>query len=73
MEPYGLKVSRAKTKHLHTIGYTDPVRMKRYMEAKIVTFPTIQSFKYLVSTIDRSGGASTDVESRMTKAWSKWS
>ena len=33
--------------------------------------PTIQSFKYLGSAIDRRGGASKDVESRVAKAWSK--
>ena len=68
----GLKVSRAKTEHLQTTGDTDPVRMKRYMETEIVNLPTVQSFKYLGSTIDRRGGASKDVESRVAKAWSKW-
>ena len=33
---------------------------------------TVQSFKCMGSTIDRRGGASKDVESRVTKAWSKW-
>ena len=38
----------------------------------MVNLPTVQSFKYLGSTIDRGGGASKDVENRVTKAWSKW-
>ena len=72
MEKNGLKVSRAKTEHLQTIGDTDPVRMKRYMETEMVNLPTVQSFKYLGSTIDRRGGASKDVDNRVAKAWSKW-
>ena len=72
MEKNGLKVSRAKTEHLQTAGDTDPVRMKRYMETEMVNLPTVQSFKYLGSTIDRGGGARKDVENRVTKAWSKW-
>ena len=71
MEKNGLKVSRAKTEHVQTTGETDPVGMKKYMEAEVVNLPTVQSFKYLGSTIDR-GGASKEVESRVTKAWSKW-
>ena len=71
MEKNGLKVSRVKTEHLQTTGDTDPVRMKRYVETEIVNLPTVQSFKDLGSTIDR-GGASKDVENRVTKAWSKW-
>ncbi len=54
MENNGLKVSRAKTEHLvQTAGDTAPVRMKRYMEIEIINLPTVQSFKYLGSTIDR--------------------
>ena len=73
MENNGLKVSRAKTEHLQTTGDTDLVRMKRYMEIEMINLPTVQSFKYLGSTIDRGGGgASKDVDNRVTKAWSKW-
>ena len=67
-----LKVSRAKTGHLQTTGDTDPVRMKRHMETEMVNLPTVQSFKHLGSTIYRRGGASKDVDNRVTKAWSKW-
>ena len=42
---------------------TDPARMKRYMETEMVKFQTVQSVKYLGSTIDRRGGASKYVES----------
>ena len=72
MEKNGLKVSRAKTEHIQTTGNTDPVRMKRYMETEMVNLPTVMSFKYLGSTIDRGGGASKDVDNRVTKAWSEW-
>ena len=34
--------------------------------------PTVQSFKYIGSTIDRGRGANTDVDNRVAKAWSKW-
>ena len=73
MEKNGLKVSRAKTEHLQTTGDTDPVMVKRYMETEMANLPTVQSFKYPGSTIDRGGGASKDVDNRVTKAWSKWS
>ncbi len=66
------KNGRAKTEHLQTTGDTDPVRMKRYMETEIVILPTVQSFKYLGSTINRRGGASKGEDNRVTKAWSKW-
>ena len=72
MQKNGLKVSRAKTEHLQTTEETDPVGMKNYMETKMVNLPTVQSFKYLGSMIDRRGGASKDVENRVAKAWSKW-
>ena len=71
MEKNGLKVSRANTEHQQITGDTDPVRMKRYMETVMVNMPTVQSFKYLGSTIDR-GGASKGEDNRVTKAWSKW-
>ena len=58
--------------HIQTTWDTDPVRMKRYMETETVNLPTVQSFKYLGSTVDRKGGASKDVESRVVKAWLKW-
>ena len=72
MEKNGFKVSRAKTEHLQTTEETDPVGMKKYMETEVVNLPTVQSFKYLGSMIDRRGGASKDVENRVAKAWSKW-
>ena len=72
MEKNGLKVSRAKTEHLQTTEETDPVGTKSYMETEMVNLPTVQSFKYLGSTIDRRRGASKDVENRVARAWSKW-
>ena len=53
LEKNGLKVSREKTEHLQTTGDTDPVRMKIYMETEMVNLPTVQSFKYIGSTINR--------------------
>ena len=41
------------------------------METEMVNLPTVQSFKYLGSAIDRGGGASKDVDNRVTKTWSK--
>ena len=69
---YGKECSRAKTEHLQITEETDPVGMKSYVETEMVNLPTVQSFKYLGSMIDRGGGASKDVESRVAKAWSKW-
>ena len=71
MKKNGLRVSGAKTEHLQTAGDTDPVRMKRYMHIKMINLPTVQSFKCFGSTIDRGGGASKDVDNRVTKALSK--
>ena len=42
------------------------------METEMVNLPTVQSYKYPGSTIDRRGGASKDVDNRVTKTWSKW-
>ena len=67
---WAFKVNRAKPEHLQTTEETDPFRMKRYMETERVNLPTVHSFKYLGSTIDRRGGASKVVESRVAKAWS---
>ncbi len=72
MEKNGLKVSRAKTEHLQTRDDRYQVRMKIYMETETVKLPTVQSFKYLGSTIDRRGRVSKDAESRVAKARSKW-
>ena len=72
MENNGLKVSSEKTEHLQTTWDTDPVRMKSYMDIEMINLPTVQSFKYIGSTIDRGGGASKDVDNRVTKAWPKW-
>ena len=38
----------------------------------MVNLPTVQSFTYLGSTIDRGGGTSKYVDNRVTKACSKW-
>ena len=38
----------------------------------MVNLPTVQSFKYLGSTIDRGGGANKYTENSVAKAWSKW-
>ena len=46
--------------------------MKRYMETEMVNLPTVQSFKYIGSTIDKGGGASKDVDNILTKASLKW-
>ena len=35
------------------------------METETVNLPTVRSFKYLGSTINRRGGASKDVENRV--------
>ena len=42
------------------------------MEIEAVNLPTVPSFIYLGSTIDRRGEASKDVKSRVAKARSKW-
>ena len=61
METNGLKVSRAKTEHIQTTGDRDPVSMKRCMDTETANLPTVPSWKYLRSTIDRRGGVSKDV------------
>ena len=49
-----------------------PVETKSYIETEMVNLPTVQSFKYLGSKIDRRGGVSKDAENRVANAWSKW-
>ena len=62
VENNGTKISRAKTEHLQTTRDTRPVRVKRCMETEMDNLPTVLSFKYIGSTIDRGGGAIKDVE-----------
>ena len=42
---------------LKTTGNTYPVRTKIYVDTEMVNLPTVQSFKYLGSTITSGGGA----------------
>ena len=42
------------------------------MEKETVKLPTVQSFEYLGSMVDRKGGASKNVDSRVANTLSKW-
>ena len=68
----GLKSAGQKPNTYRQQGVHYPVRMKRYMEPKTVKMPTVQSLKYVGSTIDRIGQSSKDVESMVANAWLKW-
>ena len=53
MENNGLKVNWAKIENLQATRDIYPVWMKRCMDTETVNLPTVQSFKYIRSMIDR--------------------
>ena len=42
------------------------------MKLEVEPLPSVNSFKYLGSVIDGSGGRGKDVDGRMKVAWSRW-
>ena len=66
IENKGLKISRSKTEYLVPSHQQVVVKLERE------PLPSVNSFKYLGSVIDGSGGCGKDVDGRIKVAWSRW-
>ena len=66
LEGNGLKMSRKKTEYLIPAGFSEEVCLAG------VPIPCTNSFKYLGSTIEATGGGGADVDNRVRSAWHSW-
>ena len=65
-EDYGLKVSREKVEYLMMqAGHRD----EGEIELRGVKLKKVREFKYLGSTLQEDGGASREIERRITAGW----
>ena len=68
LERTGMKVSRSKTKYLCVNGGNDEETVK--MEDTNV--PRVKEFKYLGSTVQKSGSCEREIKRKMQAGWNKW-
>ena len=68
LERRGMKVSRSKTKSLCINGGNDNETVKME-DAKV---PRIKEFKYLGSTVQKSGSCERGVKKRVQAGWNGW-
>ena len=61
-----LRISRSKTEYLV------PFHQQGVVKLEGEPLPSVNSFKYLGSVIDGSGGCGKDVDGRIKVAWSRW-
>ena len=66
IENKGLRISRSKTEYLV------PSHQEGVVKLEGEPLPSVNSFKYLGSVIDGSGGCGKDVDGRIKVAWSRW-
>ena len=66
LEENGLRISRKKTEYLRPAGSSEDVCLAG------VPIPCTNSFKYLGSTIEATGGYGADVDNRVRSAWNYW-
>ena len=66
IENKGLIISRSKTEYLV------PSHQQGVVKFEGEPLPSVNSFKYLGSVIDDSGGCGKDVDVRIKVAWSRW-
>ena len=66
VENKGLRISRSKTEYLV------PSHQQIVVKLEGEPMPSVNSFKYLGSVIDGSGGCRKDVDGRIKLAWSRW-
>ena len=66
IENKGLRISRSKTEYLV------PSHQQGVVKLEGEPLPSVNSFKYLGSVIDGSGGCGNDVDGRIKVAWSRW-
>ena len=69
LEDYGLKVNREKTEYLRMQAGD---RDEGEIELREVKLKGLREFKYLGSTLQEDGGASREVERRITAGWQAW-
>ena len=63
-----MKVSRSKTEYLCINGGNDDETVKME-DAKV---PRVKEFKYLRSTVKKSGGCEREVKKRVQARWNGW-
>ena len=63
-----MKVSRSKTEYLYINRGNDDKTVKME-DAKV---PRVKEFKYLGSTVQKSGGYEREVKKRVQAGWNKW-
>ena len=66
IENKGLRISRSKTEYLV------PSHQQGVLKLEGEPLPSVNTFKYLGSVIDGSGGCGKDVDGRIKVAWSRW-
>ena len=66
LEGKGLRISRKKTEYLR------PARSSEEVCLAGVPIPCTNTFKYLGSTIEATGGCGADVDNRVRSAWNSW-
>ena len=62
----GLIISRKKTEYLRPVGSSEEVCLAG------VPIPCTNTFKYLGSTIEATGGYAEDVDNRVRSPWNSW-
>ena len=66
LDENGLITIRKKTEYLRPAGSSEEVCLAG------VSIPCTNSFKYLGSTIEATGGCGADVDNRVRSAWNSW-
>ena len=66
LEENGLRISRKKTEYLRPTGSSEEVCLAG------LPIPCTNSFKYLGSTIEATGGCGADVDNRVRSTWNSW-
>ena len=66
IENKGLRISRSQTEYLV------PSHQQGVVKLEGEPLPSVNSFKYLGSVTDGSGGCGNDVDGRIKVAWSRW-
>ena len=68
LERRGMKVSKSKTKYLCINGGND----KEAVKMEDTKVPGVKEFKYLGSTVRKSGSCESKVKSRVQAGWNRW-
>ena len=68
LERRGMKISRSKTEYLCINGGND----KETVKMEDTKVPRVKEFKYLVSTVQESGGCEREVKKRVQEGWNGW-